>query len=45
MGVIACYSTQNPKNKKDSTKLVLYMVDVKAFNPAIVRDFVQAIEF
>lgn len=45
MGVIACYSTKNPKNKKDSTKLVLYMVDVKAFNPAIVRDFVQAIEF
>ena len=45
MGIVACYSTENQKNKKTSAKVISYMEDLKAFNPAIVRDFVQATEF
>lgn len=44
-GVIACYSTTNEKAKEPSTKLIVTMTDLKAYNPTIVQGFVSAIRF
>ena len=44
-GVVACYSSENIKSKTTSTKLIVTMTNAKAFNPAISRDFIQALGF
>ncbi len=44
-GIIGCYSTTNAKAKTPSTKLIVTMVDLKAFNPKIVQDFIGSIKF
>lgn len=44
-GVIAIYSTQNKKAKKPSSKLIITMVDKKAYNPAIIKGFISALKF
>lgn len=45
VGIIACYSTTNAKAKKPSTKLILTVVDTKAYNPSIVSGFINALKF
>ena len=45
VGVVAAYSTTNKKAKKPSTKLIVTIVDTKAFNPTIVSGFVKALKF
>ncbi len=45
VGIIACYSTKNAKAKNPSSKLVLSVVDYKAYNPLIVKNFIQALKF
>ena len=42
VGTIAAYSTQN-EEQKASTKLIISIVDNKAYNPNIVRDFVNSL--
>lgn len=44
-GVVACYSTKNAKSQKVSTKLIVTMVDSKAFNPVICSGFINALKF
>lgn len=44
-GIVAAYSTKNEKAQIPSTKLISTIVDLKAFNPKIVSDFVSAINF
>ncbi len=44
IGVIGAYSTQD-KNEKQSTKLILTVVDKKAYNPAIQKGFISALKF
>lgn len=45
VGVISAYSTTNEKAKIPSTKLIVSIVDTKAYNPTIVNGFVSAIKF
>ena len=45
IGIIACYSTTNEKAKTPSSKLIVTVVDSKAFNPAIVSGFINALKF
>ncbi len=45
IGVIACYNTINKNAKNPSSKLILTIVDSKAFNPVIISGFVQALRF
>jgi len=42
-GIIGAYESQN--SKKPSTKLIITITDTKAYNPTIVKDFVQSIKF
>ena len=44
-GTIAAYSTINKKAKNSSTKLIVTMTDAKAFNPNIIKGFIQAVRF
>lgn len=44
IGVIAAYSSQD-ENQKSSTKLIVYVVHHKAFNPKIISDFVTSLGF
>ena len=45
VGTICAYSTLNEKAKNPSTKLIFTTVDVKAYNPVIVNNFVKSIRF
>ena len=45
VGIIAAYETKNEKAKNPSTKLIFTVVDVKAYNPVIVSDFIKAVKF
>ncbi len=45
VGIIACYSTKNEKAKEPSSKLIVTIVDKKAFNPTILQGFVGALKF
>ena len=45
VGVIACYSTKNEKSEILSSKVIVTMTNAKAFNYAILRDFVQSLGF
>ncbi len=45
VGIVACYSTKNEKAKVPSTKLVLTIVDYKAYNPMILKGFISALKF
>lgn len=45
VGIVAAYSTTNQKAKNPSTKLIVSIVDLKAFNPVIVQGFVNALRF
>lgn len=44
-GIIAAYSTTNEKAKCPSTKLVVTIVDLKAYNPNIAKGFINALKF
>ena len=44
IGVLGAYSTEN-KNSNVSTKIILSIVDKKAYNPNIVKNFVTALKF
>ena len=44
IGIIGAYSTQD-ENQKASTKLIVYVVHHKAFNPKIISDFVGSLGF
>lgn len=44
IGIIGAFSNQN-KNQEYSTKLIISIVDTKAFNPKIVSDFVKSLRF
>ena len=43
IGIIGAYSTKN--NQNSSTKLILSIVDKKAYNPSITKGFIWAIKF
>ena len=45
VGIIACYSTTNEKAKEPSSKLIVTIVDKKAFNPTIAQGFINALKF
>ena len=45
IGVVACYSSENEKAKTPSTKLIVTMVDTKAYNPTIHTNFISALRF
>ncbi len=45
IGIIGAYSTTNEKAKKPSTKLIVTVVDSKAFNPTIISGFIKALKF
>lgn len=45
IGVVACYSSENEKAKTPSTKLIVTMVDTKAYNPIIHTNFITALRF
>lgn len=45
VGIIAAYSTTNEKAKEPSTKLIVTVVDAKAFNPVIASGFIKALKF
>ena len=44
VGTIAAYSTAN-KKQQISTKLIVLIVDNKAYNPKIMKDFIESLEF
>ena len=44
IGTIGAYSTLN-KKQQQTTKLIVLIVDDKAYNPKIMKDFVEALEF
>lgn len=44
-GIIAAYETTNEKAKNPSTKLILTVVDIKAYNPNIAKGFINALKF
>ena len=45
VGIVGAYKTKNEKAKDYSTKLILTIVDTKAFNPVIVSNFIRAVRF
>ncbi len=45
IGIMGAYETKNEKAKDYSTKLILTVVDAKAFNPTIVSSFIRAVRF
>lgn len=45
VGILACYSTTNEKAHHASSKLILTIVDKKAYNPTIPSGFIQALKF
>ena len=45
VGIVAIYSTINKKAKKPSSKLIVTIVDTKAFNPVISSNFIKALKF
>lgn len=44
-GTLCAYTTLNAKAKSPSTKVILTMTDAKAFNPNIIKGFIQAVRF
>jgi len=44
-GVIAAYTTTNKNAKAPSTKLIVTIVDTKAYNPNITKGFINALKF
>lgn len=44
IGTLAVYSTQN-EEQEASSKLIFSIVDDKAYNPVVVRDFVTSLRF
>ena len=44
-GIISAYSTVNNRAKNPSTKLIFTIVDLKAYYPKIVSDFVNTLRF
>lgn len=44
-GTLAIYSTKNEKAKEPSSKIILSVVDNKAYNPVIVKNFISALKF
>lgn len=45
IGVICAYSTKNEKAKDLSTKLIVSIVDKKAYNSKIVSNFINSLKF
>lgn len=43
VGIIAAYSTKD-KNDKQTTKLIVYVTNQKAFNPKIISNFVTSLK-
>ena len=44
VGTLGVYSTKD-ENQESSSKLVFSIVDDKAYNPVVVRDFITSLRF